>query len=89
MASPASSSIARNLKTWPQPSRALSASNGTPAVLRRHAENFGTDVFQARFRTFLAKVGAPVPEAALLPFNPVSRAATAELGIPVQEGVPA
>ena len=40
-------------------------------------------------RAFLAKVGAPVPDAALLPFNPVSRVATTELGIPVQEGVPA
>ena len=61
----------------------------SPATLRRHAEKFGIDVFQARLRAFLAKVGAPVPDAALLPFNPVSRTATAELGIPVQEGVPA
>jgi glycosyltransferase involved in cell wall biosynthesis len=60
-----------------------------PAVLRRHAESFGTNVFQARFRIFLAKVGAPLPEAALLPFNATSWAA-ANLGIgPRQEGIPA
>jgi glycosyltransferase involved in cell wall biosynthesis len=60
----------------------------SPAMLRKHAEKFGIDVFQARMRAFLAKVGAPVPDVALLPFNAVSRATT-ELGIPVQEGVPA
>jgi len=60
-----------------------------PAVLRRHAESFGTNVFQARFRIFLAKVGAPLPEAALLPFNAPSWAA-ANRGIgPRQEGIPA
>jgi glycosyltransferase involved in cell wall biosynthesis len=60
-----------------------------PAVLRRHAENFGTNVFQARFRIFLAKVGAPIPEAAVFPFNAASWAA-AHLGIgPRQEGIPA
>lgn len=59
-------------------------------VLRRHAENFGVDVFQARFRAFLAKVGAPVPETAVLPFNPAARAAAANGAItPVQEGIPA
>jgi glycosyltransferase involved in cell wall biosynthesis len=59
------------------------------AILRRHAESFGTNVFQARFRIFLAKVGAPLPEAAVLPFNAPSRAA-ASLGIgPRQEGIPA
>ena len=61
----------------------------SPVTLRSHAETFGIDVFQARMRAFLAKVGAPVPDLDLLPFNAVSRAATAELGIPVQEGVPA
>jgi hypothetical protein len=35
--------------------------------LRSHAERFGIDVFQSRFRQFLAKVGAPLPE-----FTPVS-----------------
>jgi glycosyltransferase involved in cell wall biosynthesis len=60
----------------------------SPTTLRKHAENFGIDIFQARMRAFLAKVGAPVPDVALLPFNAVSRATT-ELGIPVQEGVPA
>jgi glycosyltransferase involved in cell wall biosynthesis len=58
-----------------------------PAVLRRHAESFGTNVFQARFRIFLAKVGAPIPEGALLPFNAPSWAA-ANLAIgPRQEGI--
>jgi glycosyltransferase involved in cell wall biosynthesis len=62
----------------------------SPSALRLHAENFGSDIFQARFRAFLAKVGAPVPEAAVLPFNGTTRAATANLGIaPVQEGIPA
>jgi glycosyltransferase involved in cell wall biosynthesis len=37
-------------------------------VLRSHAEGFGIDIFQARLRQFLARVGAPVPEDALLPF---------------------
>ena len=62
----------------------------SPSALRRHAENFGSDVFQARFRAFLAKVGAPVPETAVLPFNAPARAGTANLGIaPAQEGIPA
>jgi glycosyltransferase involved in cell wall biosynthesis len=37
-------------------------------TLRRHAESFGIEVFQSRFRQFLAKVGAPVPEYASAPF---------------------
>ena len=37
-------------------------------VLRHHAEGFGIDVFQSRFRDFLAKVGAPVPEYVSVPF---------------------
>jgi glycosyltransferase involved in cell wall biosynthesis len=37
-------------------------------LLRGHAEGFGIDIFQARFRQFLARVGAPIPEEALLPF---------------------
>jgi glycosyltransferase involved in cell wall biosynthesis len=37
-------------------------------VLRSHAEGFGIDIFQARFRQFLAQVGAPLEEDALLPF---------------------
>jgi len=36
-------------------------------TLRRHAEGFGVDVFQSRFRQFLARVGAPLPEDASLP----------------------
>lgn len=31
-------------------------------VLRSHAEGFGVDVFQSRFRQFLAQVGAPITE---------------------------
>jgi glycosyltransferase involved in cell wall biosynthesis len=60
-----------------------------PAVLRRHAECFGADVFQARFRIFLAKVGAPMPEGALLPFNAPSWAAANRAIAPRQEGIPA
>jgi glycosyltransferase involved in cell wall biosynthesis len=60
-----------------------------PAVLRRHAECFGADVFQARFRIFLAKVGAPMPEGALLPFNAPSWAAANRAIAPRHEGIPA
>jgi glycosyltransferase involved in cell wall biosynthesis len=60
-----------------------------PAILRRHAESFGTTVFQARFRIFLAKVGAPILQDAVLPFNTPSRvAANLTIG-PRQEGIPA
>jgi len=31
------------------------------SVLRRHAEGFDIDVFQARLRNFLQRVGAPLP----------------------------
>jgi glycosyltransferase involved in cell wall biosynthesis len=31
------------------------------SVLRRHAEGFDIDVFQARLRSFLQRVGAPIP----------------------------
>ena len=34
----------------------------SPASLRRYAEGFSVEVFQDRFRSFLARVGAPVPE---------------------------
>ncbi len=62
----------------------------SPASLRRHAENFGIDVFQARLRAFLAKVGAPVPESNNLPFNARVRAATINLAVAsAQEGIPA
>jgi glycosyltransferase involved in cell wall biosynthesis len=61
----------------------------SPAVLRRHAEKFGTDVFQAKMCAFLGKVGAPVPQAAFLPFNEIPRTAMANLALaPVQEGIP-
>jgi glycosyltransferase involved in cell wall biosynthesis len=61
----------------------------SPATLRHHAVGFGSDVFQARFRAFLAKVGAPIPEPAVLPFNtPSWEAANLRIG-PRQEGIPA
>src|SRR5271168_2933030 len=47
-------------------------------ALRSHAERFGIDVFQSRFRQFLAKVGAPLPEYTPLPF--VTPAAIARAG---------
>jgi glycosyltransferase involved in cell wall biosynthesis len=31
-------------------------------VLRSHAEGFGSDVFKAQFRDFLARVGAPITD---------------------------
>ena len=34
----------------------------SPTLLRRHAEGFGVEVFKARFRRFLAQVGAPITE---------------------------
>jgi glycosyltransferase involved in cell wall biosynthesis len=36
-------------------------------LLRSHAESFGLDVFQSRFRQFLAQVGAPLQEDDLQP----------------------
>ena len=60
------------------------------AVLRKHAETFGIDVFQKRLREFLSKVGSPVPETAVFPFSAVTRPATGKLGIsPVRDGIPA
>ena len=60
------------------------------AILRRHAEKFGIDVFQAKLRVFLDKVGAPLPDAPVLPTNAAPRAAAGSVGIlPVQEGIPA
>ncbi len=38
-------------------------------TLRRHAESFGIEVFQSKFRQFLAKVGAPVPDYVSVPFT--------------------
>ena len=38
-------------------------------VLRSHAEGFGIDIFQARFRQFLAHVGAPVNQDTAQPFS--------------------
>jgi glycosyltransferase involved in cell wall biosynthesis len=58
----------------------------SPAILRRHAERFGIDVFKGRLRAFLAKVGAPVPETTILPFNPIPRGATADLALASVQG---
>ena len=61
----------------------------SPERLRQHASNFGMDVFQERFRSFLAKVGAPVPDVSVLPFDTPSWI-TAKMAIgPSQEGIPA
>jgi glycosyltransferase involved in cell wall biosynthesis len=61
----------------------------SPAALRRHARNFGIDVFQSRLRAFLAKVGAPIPEA-IITSSAATRAANADLGIAdVRERIPA
>ena len=38
-------------------------------VLRSHAEGFGIDIFQARFRQFLAHVGAPIDQDIAQPFS--------------------
>jgi len=32
----------------------------SPSAIRRHSENFSTDVFQDRFRSFFRRIGAPV-----------------------------
>ena len=75
--------------TWPAITR-FERIQWSPAILRRHAENFSIDIFQARLRAFLAKVGAPVPETTFLPFNPAPRAAAADLALgPVRGGMPA
>jgi glycosyltransferase involved in cell wall biosynthesis len=39
----------------------------SPRVLRRHAEGFGIDAFQTRFRSFLARIGAPVGNVTAFP----------------------
>jgi glycosyltransferase involved in cell wall biosynthesis len=63
-------------------------------VLRRHAENFSVEIFQARMHAFLAHVGAPVLDAAgfscLDRGSPAffSSPATAKLGV-TGDGVPA
>jgi glycosyltransferase involved in cell wall biosynthesis len=59
-------------------------------ALRRHAEKFGVDVFQAHFHAFLTKVGVPVSEAGVLPFSTPGRTAAGNRGVaPVREGIPA
>ncbi len=35
-----------------------------PRIIRKHAEGFGVEVFQARFRAFLERVGAPLSDLA-------------------------
>ena len=39
----------------------------SPEVLRRHAENFSVSVFREHFRSFLARIGAPLDDAAFIP----------------------
>lgn len=39
----------------------------SPDTLRTHAESFGVPVFQDRFRSFLARIGAPIEKAACRP----------------------
>jgi glycosyltransferase involved in cell wall biosynthesis len=36
-------------------------------VLRKHAEGFGVPVFHERFRSFLARIGAPLEDSSYLP----------------------
>ena len=61
----------------------------SPVVLRRHAENFGIDVFQRRLRAFLAKVGAPLPHNAPLLLNVPPRAETSFEIVSVRQGISA
>ncbi len=39
----------------------------SPSALRKHAENFSVGVFQDRFRTFLARIGAPLESQPFVP----------------------
>ena len=54
-------------------------------LLRGHAEGFGIDIFQARFRQFLAHVGAPIDQGASQPFSAAAPIQTFE---PKLAGVP-
>jgi glycosyltransferase involved in cell wall biosynthesis len=54
-------------------------------VLRSHAEGFGIDIFQARFRQFLAHVGAPIDQDTAQPFSAAASIQTFE---PKLAGVP-
>ncbi len=47
-------------------------------LLRSHAEGFSAEVFQARFRQFLARVGAPLDQDASQPFSAAAAAQTFE-----------
>src|SRR5580698_3551687 len=50
----------------------------SPKVLRTHAEGFSAEVFQARFRQFLAQVGAPIDQDVSQPFATPAAAQTFE-----------
>jgi glycosyltransferase involved in cell wall biosynthesis len=61
-----------------------------PKVLRCHAEEFSIDVFQRRFRQFLARVGCALPDRAALPIGPpVARPVLYGHQREQKEGVPA
>jgi glycosyltransferase involved in cell wall biosynthesis len=53
----------------------------SPKVLRTHAEGFSAEVFQARFRQFLAQVGAPIDQDVSQPFATPAAAQTFEAKI--------
>jgi glycosyltransferase involved in cell wall biosynthesis len=59
----------------------------SPAVLRRHAENFSVEVFQSRMHAFLAHIGAPVRDVVPMPWGAHSSSAT--FPISAGEGIPA
>jgi glycosyltransferase involved in cell wall biosynthesis len=61
----------------------------SPSALRRHAENFGIEVFQARIRAFLTKVGAPVSDCVPLPSDMPERTHNGLRTVSVREGIPA
>ena len=45
-------------------------------LLRKHAESFGIEAFQARFRSFLARIGVPLNETVVFSFDDLSRTGT-------------
>ena len=59
----------------------------SPAVLRRHAENFSIEVFQSRMHAFLAHVGAPVHDVVPMPW--AGHTSSATFPISAGEGIPA
>jgi glycosyltransferase involved in cell wall biosynthesis len=59
----------------------------SPAILRRHAENFSVEVFQSRMHNFLAHIGAPIRDVVPMPWGAHSSSAT--YPISAGEGIPA